>query len=395
MERGTKVTVVKQKGLKYRISPFPKSSVGNNMVARLYSFVLLLLLSNPGLSARAAITVGSWTAIYKGVEYTTGSADAAEPVLQQVKALRINLLHQDISFLTTPSNGGASEETNARKASTFLSTHGVQVAINANFYNPGALFQSDGQPKDLEGLAISQGNLVSPQETDPVANRGQVLLLTQSNEASFANTINNPISLTGVYNAVAGDARVLLHGNAGVAPGGERHPRTAVGVSQDGRYLTMITIDGRQPGFSEGATLFELSEWLIRFGAYEGVALDGGGSTTMVRSDGQGGATVLNSPIGAGAFGNSSGERYNGNHLGVFAADGSLPPIGDIAVEQGASDLDLTWSTEPGYNYVLLEKSSLQDEAWSTNAISLAAESNITVTVSADQSNAFYRVTSE
>jgi exopolysaccharide biosynthesis protein len=58
-------------------------------------------------------------------------------------------------------------------------------------------------------------------------------------------------------------------------------PRTAVGVSANGRYVYLITIDGRQPGFSDGATLFETAEWLRRFGAYQGLNLDGGGSTTM------------------------------------------------------------------------------------------------------------------
>ncbi len=59
-----------------------------------------------------------------------------------------------------------------------------------------------------------------------------------------------------------------------------RHPRTAVAKLRDGRFL-MITVDGRQPGVSEGMTLQELAEYVITLGAIDAINLDGGGSTTM------------------------------------------------------------------------------------------------------------------
>ena len=68
-------------------------------------------------------------------------------------------------------------------------------------------------------------------------------------------------------------------------------------------------------------TYRELADWLSRFGAYNGLELDGGGSTTMVRSDDHGGVIVLNRPINQGIPGN---QRWNACHLGVFAAP--LPP---------------------------------------------------------------------
>ena len=51
---------------------------------------------------------------------------------------------------------------------------------------------------------------------------------------------------------------------------------------------------------------------LLALGAFEGLNLDGGGSTTMVIANGAGGATLLNRPSGGA-------ERYNGGNLGVFA----------------------------------------------------------------------------
>ncbi|MGH2720985.1 MAG: phosphodiester glycosidase family protein [Actinomycetota bacterium] len=63
--------------------------------------------------------------------------------------------------------------------------------------------------------------------------------------------------------------------------GADRHPRTIVGWTAAGEVL-LVTVDGRQPGFSEGMTLGEAADLMIRLGAVEAINLDGGGSTTFV-----------------------------------------------------------------------------------------------------------------
>jgi Phosphodiester glycosidase len=72
-----------------------------------------------------------------------------------------------------------------------------------------------------------------------------------------------------------------------------RAPRTGLGQLADGRII-LVAVDGRQPGYSVGLTNFELAQALVRLGAVTGMALDGGGSTTMA-FDG----TLLNRPSGA------------------------------------------------------------------------------------------------
>ena len=69
-----------------------------------------------------------------------------------------------------------------------------------------------------------------------------------------------------------------------------RGPRSAVGQRADGSVL-LVTTDGRQPGYSVGMTNFELALTLVRLGAVRGMALDGGGSSTLAFE-----GTVLNSP---------------------------------------------------------------------------------------------------
>lgn len=77
-----------------------------------------------------------------------------------------------------------------------------------------------------------------------------------------------------------------------------RHPRTAVGFDRAGRRLLLVTVDGRQPGYSVGMTLRELAALMRALGADEALNLDGGGSTTFVVPDLQtaDGVTIANRP---------------------------------------------------------------------------------------------------
>lgn len=60
-----------------------------------------------------------------------------------------------------------------------------------------------------------------------------------------------------------------------------RHPRTAVARLANGDTL-LVTIDGRQPGWSDGISLSDLRDLLVdHMGARDALNLDGGGSTVM------------------------------------------------------------------------------------------------------------------
>jgi hypothetical protein len=71
-----------------------------------------------------------------------------------------------------------------------------------------------------------------------------------------------------------------------------RTARTAVGQLTDGRFL-LVTVDGGLPGYSAGATNFELALLMVKLGAVTAAALDGGASATMA-FDGR----LLNTPLG-------------------------------------------------------------------------------------------------
>lgn len=58
------------------------------------------------------------------------------------------------------------------------------------------------------------------------------------------------------------------------------HPRTAIGVTKDGRVL-FVTVDGRFPGLATGMSSELLAKYMKILGAHAALNLDGGGSTTM------------------------------------------------------------------------------------------------------------------
>ena len=108
---------------------------------------------------------------------------------------------------------------------------------------------------------------------------------------------------------IAGDPH-LLRAGISLAPfagtvAAERHPRTAIAVTSD-RKVLLVTVDGRQPGYSVGMTLVELTDLFSRLGAREAINVDGGGSTTMVVN-----GRFVNRPSDA------TGERPVANALGV------------------------------------------------------------------------------
>ena len=118
----------------------------------------------------------------------------------------------------------------------------------------------------------------------------------------------------GLRTVVGGWPRLVVHGQS-IADSVDRlegttkafsvtrHPRTGIGFSRDSTTLYLITVDGRQES-SSGMSLAEFAALMVRLGVYEGLNLDGGGSTTMVIN-----GNVVNSPS------DKEGERTVGNAL--------------------------------------------------------------------------------
>lgn len=88
-----------------------------------------------------------------------------------------------------------------------------------------------------------------------------------------------------------------------------RDPRTVVGLKDD-KTLILLTVDGRQPGYSAGLTGKELGKLLLELGVSDAAMLDGGASTEMI-VDGK----VVNRPSFKGQ------ERPLGGAIAVILKD--------------------------------------------------------------------------
>ena len=181
-------------------------------------------------------------------------------------------------------------------------------AINATPWNP---WQKPFTHKyaDKLGLVVSEGELVSE------ANGRPSLLIRRDGTADMIATTAET-DLTGLATAVSGFAFVLQDGKV-VQGGKDLAPRTGYGLTADKRALFLITIDGRQPQFSDGATTGEVGEWLLHLGAKTGINMDGGGSTTMAVWKPAGNAGEEDAVVQLNRHQNGA-ERTVGCNLGIY-----------------------------------------------------------------------------
>ena len=97
-------------------------------------------------------------------------------------------------------------------------------------------------------------------------------------------TVN--LGFPGAVDVLGGNPVLISNGNfqtqdlIGTDPFSQRQPRTAVGLTADGKML-LVVVDGRQSGYSAGMTLGELAELMNSLGARSAFNLDGGGSSAM------------------------------------------------------------------------------------------------------------------
>lgn len=164
----------------------------------------------------------------------------------------------------------------------------------------------------VQSIDTVAAGVALPADAVVFAGKGRGALYLRANVA-VGDTVSYVLRFPGapgpITEMIAGDPQMLRAGMS-LAPfagtvAAERHPRTAIAVTSDRKAL-LVTVDGRQPGYSVGMTLVELTDLLTRLGAREATNVDGGGSTTMVVN-----GRVSNRPSDA------TGERPVANALGV------------------------------------------------------------------------------
>ncbi len=146
------------------------------------------------------------------------------------------------------------------------------------------------------GITLSQGKLVhndggnKPQDMIGLDSNGKLIVGSMTLAQLQAKGVRDAVSF---FPALVTNGRGVVKGDGGWGPG----PRTGIGQKADGTIL-LVVIDGRQLQ-SLGATLRDLQNVFLEYGAVTAANLDGGSSTTMVYN-----GEVIDKP--ADIF----GERY-------------------------------------------------------------------------------------
>jgi Phosphodiester glycosidase len=248
-----------------------------------------------------------YTALRPGIAYRQIITPAPNPRVTQVDLSKGHFALR----LTRPDTTGG-KEFRSLTTTSYTRETGAIIGVNAGFFGP--VVDSEGVAMDAAGFVVANGVIASP-----------ALLPSQ------ASTVVKAVVCFALKRVIIEDAQScpsdyreglaagprLLRDDVDVADPANltRHPRTALGISAAGDRVWLVVTDGRQTGYSEGATLSEMAELLKGLGAVNAINLDGGGSSALVYKDTAHGLRTLNRPIQSGVPGK---ERPVATHIGVF-----------------------------------------------------------------------------
>lgn len=179
------------------------------------------------------------------------------------------------------------------RAEEIADRQGAVAVINGGaFSDPGGT-GSGGTPK---GILISNGKTVYKDKQEIY----DVIGMNRDNVLILGKYTLKQIQELNIRDAVSFSPFLIVNGQPAITQGDGGWgiaPRTAIGQKQDGTIL-MLVIDGRQLG-SVGATLKDIQDIMLEYGAFNAANLDGGSSTVLYYQ-----GEIVNHPS------SKYGERY-------------------------------------------------------------------------------------
>ncbi len=241
----------------------------------------------------AASAAAQWTRVEDGIDYQRFRQDSID-----VHVTRVDMSDPDLRIVASR------ESERGLPVSEFARRNNAIVAINTDY------FTKDFQPI---GLAVGpcgkwSGTNDTKREGVVAVGDGRAEIYTQAHvldqpEPWMEAVVSGWPML--VRNCVALTSARLPGSDAFTrAP----HPRTAIGISEDGMTLYFVVADGRREGVP-GLTLARLADFMAdELGVCAAMNLDGGGSSAMWVDD-----EIVNRP-------SDGSERRVAIHLGVVRA---------------------------------------------------------------------------
>jgi hypothetical protein len=294
------------------------SVLDGNVVREPNGRAALLLPGHPGDGARVDQLTG-----HMSIRSSDGATGTLNGVDRSVGVIRDCGEPGDVPFTITQQDVTC---TNPDEIVAFDTTYGPSAEAGA-----GVAAITDGNGKVLQlqntrGAAIpANGHVIEGIGNGAAwlqshATPGRTLKITQS----LSDAHGRPLPLTPHLDVVGGGPFLVKDGRTFVDAFTEgfehpsdpsffyafaiaRNPRTMAGVTSHGDLL-LVTVDGRQPGYSVGLTFDEEAGLMKALGAADALNLDGGGSTSTVVN-----GTLLGRPSDA------TGERPIGDAIAIFA----------------------------------------------------------------------------
>jgi hypothetical protein len=276
-----------------------------------------------GRAADSACTFspGSGQPIFAGVQLQSVTV-ACSSRTSSAHVVTVDMATKGVSLVTL--TAGSASAPRMLLVSKALQTPN-EVGVNANLFTNCCSYSGPGEATALQK---------SPPPGDFLSS-----LIVANGKAGIVTLAKGQALPPGLTLAVTGSHRILSGGRntapTDTSPGDWFGPnaRTVVGYNAGGNNgsaitaprLWLVAVDSVH-GVSSGVTLPQATELLLFLGASDGINLDGGGSTTMVRQS-NGTAALVNTPKDWPIFGScqvpaKSGpycERYVGFGLGVVA----------------------------------------------------------------------------
>lgn len=204
---------------------------------------------------------------------------------------------------------GTQQADRGETVSQFAEKYRVNVAINGGYFREGffpfGLTMTDGQVWDKARDTFNRSFLACDAQNhctiDPI-----------NHVAKVNPKWNLVVPGWQVLDASRGDF-ICADNESTICSEGKfstRHPRTSLGLSQDGKTLYIVVVEGRLKQF-QGLTLKELAAVYKDLNVTNAINLDGGGSTTLVVNQKRVSRLPDEQPV----------ERVVADHFGVICSN--------------------------------------------------------------------------
>lgn len=263
------------------------------------SIIVLFLVTTLQAQYFSNMQYSSKTTLSPGVTWQT--ATNANPAWS-IHIFEVDMTNPAVRVMPVFKQAGNVSGSANERTSSIGSRSGGVAAVNAGY------FTTDGT-RLTNSYTMIEGEFIGGSGTNmqPENNRSVLGFSAHNQEIAVRTKLRNnfephdPENWDQITDVIAGRGHFVtsngvltVQDNENTTSGhhGSRHPRTAIGFSENPYRVYLVTVDGRHEGVSIGMTYTELGQLMADLGVEQSISLDGGGSTTAWVS----GEGVVNSP---------------------------------------------------------------------------------------------------